>query len=227
MSTLQEQLARQFGLSKPKPEKAPPVALPPILPGCQTLSEPAARAWVEALDEPPPNDEVEGVFDPETWLFPSTQYLKGDVAVDHLTMPAEGANLVIEGDLTVAGLLVLPFRSGGLLVKGTLSARHIVTTAELAVVGELVAETFYGNCTNYCTNVCGKATVQTLVCAKAHYFCFWGGHALGSVIDLDGDIPNLEAQGTPEALTQALLEAPHSEALAADLLRRDGTLRNK
>ncbi len=169
-----------------------------------TLSE--AKEILRSVPALPDNPKVEGVFDPETMLLPSVQRIRGPVTLDELHLPAEGSNLFVEGSLTVEGIIAQDFRAGGLLVLGDLKARHIVTCAAIACTGDLtVSDALFGNCTNYGTNVWGRARAKVLVSAKEHIFSFWGGHDIEMMIDVYGDTPNLEGHHYTEETMHEVL----------------------
>ncbi len=142
---------------------------------------------------------IDGVLDPEIFTLPSAQISDGDLTLDDFRLEGEGSNLIVRGNLTVKGILRQEFRAGGLVVFGRLSARHIVTTGKILCLGDLeVPGTLYGNCTNYATDVLGRARVGTLISVKEHLFSFWGGWSVGRVIDVKGGTSNLDQSGPAE-----------------------------
>lgn len=229
MSNLRDQLAKHLGMSRQQAEAKAAEdnqsarrdaeqksatehgrAAPRYL-DAELLSLDDARKILTNAPQRPATLEIEGEFDPELYLLPSVQHIDHDVVVDDLRLPAEGSNLIIEGNLTVKGILKQDFRAGALLVMGDLQAGHVLTTGELACAGELrVDGLLYGNCTNYGTNVWGKTTAPTVISAKHHYFSFWGGHDIGVLIDVEGDTPNLDARNYDGA-TMAEVVLPEFE----------------
>jgi len=171
--------------------------------------------------------EVEGSVDVETLLQPSVQVIDGDVTVDELRMGQEGSNLYVMGNLTITRRLFQPFRSGAIVVFGSLRAHHVITGAELLVFGDLdVTGVLYGNCTNYATNVLGAARVATLVSCKDHMFSFWGSRAIGELVRRHA-APNFEiykaAAGvrTGRAIDPAIGDPYDEASIAAALHARD------
>ena len=164
----------------------------PRYPGAHALTMAEARSILAGIPDPPANPQVDGIFDPETLTLPSVQQWRGDIVLQSLHLPAEGSNLFVEGSLSVTGILKQDFRAGHLLVLGDLSVRHLVTSAEIACTGNLsVSGVLFGNCTNYGTNVWGRASAKVLISAKEHHFSFWGNHEVELMIDVSGDTPNL------------------------------------
>ncbi|MCB0977171.1 MAG: hypothetical protein KDB02_06890, partial [Acidimicrobiales bacterium] len=141
-----------------------------------------------------------------------------------LHMPAEGNTPIVDGDLIIDGLLKQDFRAGCLLVLGNLLAKHIVTTAQLQCAGDLeVSGTLFGNCTNYSTDVFGKTTAATAISAKEHYFCFYGGAAIATIVDVYGDTPNLD-DATHSGTDMLAMDDVYDEEEAARLLKSVGSL---
>lgn len=250
MSTLSDELARRLGISKEAfearaAEKKREGALAarrdaeqraatehllraPRYPGAQPMTLAEARALLAKVPPLPANPAVDGLFDPETFTLPSVQWIDGAVELDELHLPAGGSNLIVAGALTVRGTLKQDFRAGGLLVLGDLRARHLVTTAELACTGDLTVDgVLFGNCTNYATNVWGKARAQVLISAKEHAFCFWGGHLAECTVDVEGGAPNLGGGQYTAATMHEVLDPDfgdgRDEAQVSALLRRRDT----
>jgi len=164
-------------------------------PGAEVLSLAQARELLAKVDPTTANEEIDGVFDPETFTLPSVQRVKEAMVVDEFRLPPSGSNLVVEGSLTVNGVLKQDFRAGGLLVLGDLVADHIVTTGEIACTGAMTVQgVLYGNCTNYGTNVWGRTRAKVVMSAKEHLFSFWGGQDVDVLIDVYGDTPNLDGR---------------------------------
>jgi hypothetical protein len=88
-----------------------------------------------------------------------------------------------------------------------------VVTGDLSVTG-----TLFGNCTNDLTSVLGKTSAKTLVSAKEHYFCFYGGRTIERIVDVYGDTPNLDDRTDGEdALVDDLDGGHHAESVARRL----------
>lgn len=251
MGSLKEELARRAGISleelerraadKAAARRAADVSheaeararahfdAAPRYPGAALMRPADVQALIDQVGQPPANAAVDGVFDPATWLGGrSVQLLRGPVELDGLVLPAEGSTLIVDGDLRVRGVLQQAFRAGGLLVRGTLAADHVVTTGEIAVTGDLVVGgTLVGNCTNYCTNVWGRTRAQTVISAKEHYFCCWGGLEAEMILDTE-ETPNLGARATAlgDAVAGYLRDDVdlYDEVGVAEVLRAHGTL---
>jgi len=205
------------------------VSSAPLYPGAEVLSMARAREILSGIPPLPENPEVDGVFDPEVLTLPSVQLIRGPLELDSLHLPAEGSNLFIDGTLTVKGILKQDFRAGGLLVLGDMVASHIVTTGEIDCTGSLnVKGVLYGNCTNYGTNVWGPARLKTVMSAKEHYFCFWGGREIETLIDVYGDTPNLEGADYDGSCMEEFLHSDigdgYNEEVVFELLKRYGTI---
>lgn len=172
--------------------------------------------------------EVEVVIDVAALVNPP-QIADGAVTMAELRLPSEGSALYVRGDLTVSGRIVQRFRGGTLVVFGSLRARHLITTGQILVLGDLeVTGTLYGNCTNYATIVLGTARIGTLISARGHLFSFVGPHEIGELLDVDHDAPNFEiyARTTPRStrtLDPAVVD-PHDDAAIADALATRETL---
>lgn len=193
--------------------------------GATLISNAAAVELVHRLPHVPEGTGVDGGVDPAVILSSKRfELLPGGTRLDELRMPAEGNALIIDGDLTIDGLLKQDFRAGCLLVLGNLSAKHIVTTAQLQCAGDLkVFGTLFGNCTNYSTDIFGKTTAATAISAKEHYFCFYGGAAIATIVDVYGDTPNLN-DATHCGRDMLAMDDAHDEDEAARLLESVGSL---
>jgi hypothetical protein len=173
--------------------------------------------------------EVEAIIDLEALVAPP-QISDGDVVVDELLLPGDGSALYVRGDLTVGKRIVQRFRAGLLLVFGSLRARHVITTGQILVIGDLdVAGTLYGNSTSYATIVLGAARIGTLISAKPHVFSLLGAVSIGELVDPDGDAPNFSifARTTPRSsrtIDPAVGDAHDEAAIAAALATRDDVL---
>ncbi len=184
------------------------------------------RPFHAQFDELQRAARIDGVLDPEIFTLPSAQIVVGDLEVDDLRLEREGSNLLVRGDLTVKGILRQEHRAGGLVVFGRLSANHIVTTGPILCLGDLeVPGALYGNCTNYATDVLGRASIGTLVSAKEHLFSFWGNWSVGGVIDVGGGTSNLDQYGPAETgrLRPEVEDLLEDEAVVATL-RAHGSL---
>lgn len=170
--------------------------------------------------------KIDGIFDPEIFTLPSAQIVDGDLVLDELDLEPEGSNLIVRGDLTIARTLRQRFRAGGLVVFGRLTARHVVTTGRILCMGDLeVPGTLYGNCTNYETDVIGKASASVVISAKGHLFAFWGDHTIGGVVNVANDGANIEDYGPDiDAVWRPELTDIYDEASAYAVLRDHDTL---
>ncbi len=167
---------------------------------------------------------VDGVLDMEIFTLPSVQVVEGDLALDELVLEAEGSNLLVKGNVRIAGTLRQEFRAGGLVVFGNLTAKNVVTTGSILVFGDLdVPGTLFGNCTNYETDVLGHANVGTLISAKEHLFAFWATYAVTNVVDVRGGTPNLDLYGGEEKQLRADVN-PFEEKSVARSLAESGSL---
>ncbi|MBA3820960.1 MAG: hypothetical protein H0X17_18885 [Deltaproteobacteria bacterium] len=173
--------------------------------------------------------EVEVSID-TTSLVQPPQIADGDVAIEELRLPSEGTALYVRGDLTVSGRIVQRFRAGVLVVFGSLRARHLVTTGQILVLGDLeVTGTLYGNCTNYATVVLGATRVGTLISAKGHMSSFLGPVAIGELVEVEHAAPNVAiyARTTPRStrtLDPALGDSGDGTGIANALADRDDLL---
>lgn len=173
--------------------------------------------------------EVEAIIDLEALVAPA-QIADGDVVVDELLLPADGSALYVRGDLTVGERIVQRFRAGSLIVFGSLRARHVITSGQILVTGDLdVAGTLYGNSTSYATIVLGAARIATLISAKQHLFSLLGAFAIGELVDPDHAAPNFSifARTTPRSsrtIDPAAGDAHDEAAIAAALTTRDDVL---
>ncbi len=251
MSSLVDELARRLGIPKAEfeakvaekkaaarsaerlaaEEQAAEVHLAetPRYPGARSATLAEARALLAQLPPLPTNPAVEGIFDPETFTLPSVQLAEGPLELPSLELLAGGSHLFVTGSLTIHGMLRQEFRSGHLLVLGDLSARHVVTTSELACTGALeIAGVLYGNCTNYSTHVWGPARADVILSAKEHDFCFWAGCDARYIVDLTGGAPNLaNATHTGDTMHQVLhpeFGDGYDELVVAALLTRMDTV---
>jgi hypothetical protein len=197
-----------------------PAAKPILLSDVRALFSPYRKRF-EELER---GAQIDGVLDPEIFILPSAQIIDGDLVLDELVLEAEGSNLLVRGDVTIKGILRQQFRAGGLVVFGRLSARHIVTTGKLMCFGDLdVPGTLYGNCTNYETDVLGRANVGTLISVKEHLFSFWGRSVVGGILDVQGATPNLDRYGFSETrqLRPDVLDLFDVETVVATLRAHD------
>lgn len=173
--------------------------------------------------------EVEAVIDLES-LIDAPQIADSSIELDDLVMPREGSALYVRGDLTVHGRIVQRFRAGALVVFGSLRARHIITTGQMLITGELdVTGTLYGNCTNYATIVIGDARIATLISAKQHLFSLLGAISIGELVDIDDDAPNFSIFARNAPLSSRTIDpdvgdAYDEAAIAAALTTRDSVL---
>ncbi len=172
--------------------------------------------------------EVEVVIDVAALVNPP-QIADGDVTIAELRLPSEGSALYVRGDLTVSGRIVQRFRAGTLVVFGSLRARHLVTTGQILVLGDLeVTGTLYGNCTKYATIVLGTARVGTLISAKKHLYSFVSTHEIGELVEVDDDAPNfaIYARTTPvsKRMLDPALGDPHDGAAIASALESRETI---
>lgn len=143
------------------------------------------------------------------------------VEVDALALPAESPSLFINGDLKVNGLIEQHFRGGFLVVFGNVEAVDMFCGAQIFITGSLtVKNTIFGNCTNYPTLVLGPVKAKTLISAKEHYFCFYGGRSIKRIVDAQGDTPNLEdAEYGVDILVHGI-DGGHDNDAVLKLLRR-------
>jgi hypothetical protein len=173
--------------------------------------------------------EVEAIIDLEALVAPP-QIADGDVVVDELLLPADGSALYVRGDLTVDKRIVQRLHAGMLIVFGSLRARHVITTGQILVIGDLdVAGTLYGNTTSYTTIVLGAARVGTLISAKQHLFSLLGAVSIGELVDPDGDAPNFSifartAPRSSRTIDPVVGDAHDGAAIAAALTTRDDVL---
>jgi hypothetical protein len=184
----------------------------------------AARALfegsAEAIKAAERNQAVDGVFDLVSICSGKLRLYDGDLVLDELHLAAGGPSLFVRGNLAVSGLIEQEFRGGFLVVLGDLAARDLVTTAQIVVTGDLsVSGTLFGNCTNYPTSVLGKTSAKTLVSAKEHCFCFYGGRTLERIVDVYGDTPNLDDRTDGEAALVDDVDAGHDAKSVARRLR--------
>lgn len=167
---------------------------------------------------------VDGVIDLECYCSKETRIIEGNLTLPSLHLESGGPSLFVAGNLDVKGLLKHDSRAGFLVVLGNLSADAIVTTSQIVIVGSLdVRDTIYGNCTNYTTAVLGRTKAKLLVSAKEHYFCFYGGKDIETIVDVYGDTPNLDDRDfdSEEALA---MSDPYSDDEAAKLLAEGRSL---
>jgi hypothetical protein len=201
----------------------------PTYPGARIVTLAAARELLapHAHRLGTLSGDIDGVVQIETLNLPSVQVIDGDRTLDELRMREDGSNLYVLGNLTIAKRLIQPFRSNALVVFGSLRARHIVTGAQLLVLGDLdVSGVVYGNCTNDATNVLGAARVATLVSCKGHRFALWGTRNIGELVSRLGDPPNFDIYAGPDTRRGRKLDPaigdPYDEAvIAAALAKRD------
>lgn len=180
--------------------------------------------YADAIEAAAANEAVDGVIDLRSICsnVEGIRLHEGDLTLDALHLAAEGPSLFVDGNLVVEGLIEQEFRGGFLVVFGDLQAHDIATTAQIVVTGNLtVAGTLYGNCTNFMTTVLGRTKAQTLVSAKEHYFCLYGGRDIERIVDVYGDTPNLDDRtDSAEALASGLDGGFDEKAVARRL--RDG-----
>ncbi|MFK8003781.1 MAG: hypothetical protein AB8H86_29735 [Polyangiales bacterium] len=195
-----------------------------LYPGGEFVEAGELISILESVPEPPSTPLVEGDFDPDVFTARSTQVIRGDHSGDSLRMRAEGSDLIVMGNLFLNASLKQDFRGGALLVLGSLHAKSIVSTGEIDVVGDVeVADVLFGNCTNYGTNVWGRADVRVLVSAKGHHFSFWGGAQCEVIVDVEGATPNLKGCTFDGESMHQLLHGSfdgHDEDHAYELIRR-------
>lgn len=143
------------------------------------------------------------------------------VEIDVLALPAESPSLFINGDLKVNGLIEQHFRGGFLVVFGNVEAVDMFCGAQIFISGSLtVKNTIFGNSTNYPTLVLGPVKAKTLISAKEHYFCFYGGRSVKRIVDAQGDTPNLEdAEYGVDILVHGI-DGGHDSDAVLKLLRR-------
>jgi hypothetical protein len=173
--------------------------------------------------------EVEAIIDLEALVAPA-QVADTEVAVDELVLPADGSALYVRGDLTVDRRIVQRPRAGSLIVFGSLRARHVVTSGQIVVTGDLeVAGTLYGNSASYATIVLGAARIGALISANQHLFSLLGERSIGELVDPDGGAPNYSifARATPRSsrtIDPAAGDAHDASAIAEALMTRDEVL---
>ncbi len=151
------------------------------------IDEAAATAmfddYAQAIELAASKDGVDGVIDLASICSGAVRVYDGSLELDDLHLRAECPSLFIDGDLTVRGIIEHEFRAGFLVVFGNLEAHDIVTTSQIFVTGDLtVRGTLFGNCSNFMTSVLGHTRSTTIVSAKEHSFCFYGGHTVERVV---------------------------------------------
>jgi hypothetical protein len=192
--------------------------------GTTALDEAGANALfaehADAIGAAEDNEDIDGVIDLESLCSGKVRLHEGDLAVDELHLKAGSPSLFITGNLTVTGMIQQDFRAGFLVVFGDVTANHLVAGAQIFISGKLtVTGTIFGNCTNYPTLVLGRTKAATLVSAKEHYFCFYGGQTIKRVVDAQGDTPNLEAATDGQDALVDGIDKGHDTAAVVKLLR--------
>ena len=134
------------------------------------------------------------IVDMEVFAFNGMTRLPGGT-YDDLVVPKLPGSILVEGDLEVRGVLEQPFGTSPLLVEGKLAAGHVVTTAQLVVMGDaVIGGTFYGNCTNFDTVVYGGLRAQSVILEKNHHFAVHGKLSCKEMLDDEEDGYDATAQ---------------------------------
>jgi hypothetical protein len=171
---------------------------------------------------------IESMIDVEALVGPP-QIADGDQTIDSLLLPAEGTSLYVCGNLTVHNRIVQRFRAGTLVVFGSLRSKHVITTGQILVTGDLdVAGTLYGNCTNYATIVLGTSRIGTMISAKEHLFSLLGDCKIDELVDIGGQAPNFRTyertcQRSTRRIDPSIGDADEA-AIAAALSTRDSVM---
>jgi hypothetical protein len=138
------------------------------------LDEAAARSRFAARLAHAVHDlDLLALFDGETRAIERGRW--ADLVID------DAANIVIDGDFVVDGVLERRGDAGSLIVLGELHAGHIVTTEDGGIVaagGLDVRGVLVGEGERWPTHVLGDATVGTLIGLRNHEFFFHRGRAI-------------------------------------------------
>jgi len=195
-----------------------------LLKSTRTLDEAGANAlfaaYTDQIEVAEDDDKVDGVIDLVSLCSGELRVHEGDLAVDELHLKANSPSLFITGNLTVTTMIQQDFRAGFLIVFGNVIAHDLVVGAQIFISGKLAVQgTIFGNCTNYPTLVLGRTSAETLVSAKEHNFCFYGGRTITRIIDAQGDTPNLEDATDGNEVLVAGIDKGHDTAAVVKLLR--------